>query len=217
MLSTHPISSHDIALHRHQCLYPLLLCSILHSSLSGHSSPFSSPSFIYHYQPTSPFSSYPTLYLHPFVSFHSTLLCSILHQFLQLLSLLLSYFSLQVFLRATATIRLSDLLRLMLSCSDAMVLTDKYGRIVHCNRPWVRLTGHSLTDAEGLKCDILHGSMTDSSEVRRCHGLHRLSKSSVSTVVNYRKDGLMFTSSITTTPIRGAYMSEGNECLYNIM
>lgn len=108
-----------------------------------------------------------------------------------------------------ATIRLSDLLRLMLSCKDAMVLTDKRGRIVHCNGAWVELTGHTLTDAEGLDCDILHGSMTDSSEIRRCNGLRRAFQASVSTVVNYRKDGLMFLNSVTTSPIRGIYMSEG--------
>jgi PAS domain S-box-containing protein len=97
----------------------------------------------------------------------------------------------------------------MLSCKDAMVLTDKRGRIVHCNGAWVELTGHTLTDAEGLDCDILHGSMTDSSEIRRCNGLRRAFQASVSTVVNYRKDGLMFLNSVTTSPIRGIYMSEG--------
>ena len=37
----------------------------------------------------------------------------------------------------------------MLSCNDAMVLTDKNGKIVHCNRQWVELTGYTLTDIEG--------------------------------------------------------------------
>lgn len=92
-----------------------------------------------------------------------------------------------------------------------MVLTDKKGRIVHCNGPWVDLTGHSLNDAEGLDCDILHGSMTDSSEIRRCSSLRKAYQASVSTVVNYRKDGLMFLNSVTTSPIRGIYMSEGEE------
>ena len=97
----------------------------------------------------------------------------------------------------------------MLSCTDAMVLTDKAGKIVHCNRSWVKLTGHTLNDAEGLHWNILHGSMTDSSEIRRCSTLHKASLPSVSTVINYRKDGLMFTNSVTISPIRGVYMSEG--------
>ena len=42
----------------------------------------------------------------------------------------------------------------MLSCNDAMVLTDKNGKIVHCNRQWVELTGYTLTDIEGKH--ILH-------------------------------------------------------------
>lgn len=99
----------------------------------------------------------------------------------------------------------------MLSCEDAMVLTDKIGRIVHCNRPWALLTGHSLTDAEGLDYSILDGSMTDCAEINRCRGLRKALQSSVSTVVNYRKDGLMFMNSVTTSPIRGVYMSEGEK------
>ena len=102
----------------------------------------------------------------------------------------------------------------MLSCTDAMVLTDKSGKIVHCNRSWVKLTGHTLNDAEGLHWNILHGSMTDSSEIRRCSTLHKASLPSVSTVINYRKDGLMFTNSVTISPIRGVYMSEGTQALH---
>jgi PAS domain S-box-containing protein len=99
----------------------------------------------------------------------------------------------------------------MLSCEDAMVLTDKIGRIVNCNRSWALLTGHSLTDAEGLDYSILDGSMTDCAEVDRCRSLRKALQSSVSTVINYRKDGLMFMNSVTTSPIRGVYMSEGEK------
>lgn len=105
--------------------------------------------------------------------------------------------------------RISDLLRLMLTCVDAMVLTDTEGKIVHCNRQWVELTGYSLREVEGSTCSLLQGSMTDLVETRRSAALLRLNKSSSMSVVNYRKDGSMFVNQVTTVPIRGGFRSHG--------
>ena len=63
--------------------------------------------------------------------------------------------------------------------------------------------------ATGYRCGILYGSMTDMEEVLRCEVLNRSLQSSLMTVVNYRKDGSMFTNCVITNPIRGAYMSNG--------
>eukprot|EP00596_Hydrurales_sp_CCMP1899_P002096 CAMPEP_0119033450 /NCGR_PEP_ID=MMETSP1177-20130426/492_1 /TAXON_ID=2985 /ORGANISM="Ochromonas sp, Strain CCMP1899" /LENGTH=491 /DNA_ID=CAMNT_0006990203 /DNA_START=161 /DNA_END=1636 /DNA_ORIENTATION=- len=112
------------------------------------------------------------------------------------------------FAKSATTVRISDLLRLMLSCSSAMVLTDKIGRIIHCNRQWVELTGYTLSDVEGTSCGFLQGSMTDHNEIRRCNKLNKSYLPSEMKVVNYRKDGLMFTNHVTTAPIKGGFMND---------
>ena len=123
----------------------------------------------------------------------------------------------QNFEQSGKDIRISDLLRLMLTCVDAMVLTDKMGRIVHCNREWVELTGYSLSEVEGSDCRLLQGSMTDHAETRRSKEYQRLQKPSSMTVVNYRKDGSMFLNHVTTLPIRGGYKTNGTSCLVKII
>jgi PAS domain S-box-containing protein len=125
------------------------------------------------------------------------------------LLLLLLLLSLQSFERSATAVRISDLLRLMLTCVDAMVLTDVQGKIVHCNRQWVELTGYALSEVEGSSCSLLQGSMTDLIETRRSAALLRQNKSSSMSVVNYRKDGSMFVNQVTTVPIRGGFKSDG--------
>jgi PAS domain S-box-containing protein len=56
-----------------------------------------------------------------------------------------------------ASIRLSDLVRLMLSFSLALCLTDVQGRLVLVNSGWVEVTGYNLREVEGSTCKILHG------------------------------------------------------------
>jgi PAS domain S-box-containing protein len=98
----------------------------------------------------------------------------------------------------------------MLTCLDAMVLTDRNGKIVHCNREYADLTGYTLKDIEGLdNATLLSGSMTDFAEMRRCSGLHKLNQNSSMCVVNYRKDGSMFANLITTVPVFGSYSTHG--------
>lgn len=105
----------------------------------------------------------------------------------------------------------------MLTCLDAMVLTDRNGKIVHCNREYAELTGYTLKDIEGLdNATLLSGSMTDFAEMRRCSGLNKLNENSSMCVVNYRKDGTMFANLTTTVPIFGSYTTHGNKILFEI-
>ena len=98
----------------------------------------------------------------------------------------------------------------MLTCLDAMVLSDKAGKIIHCNREYADLTGYTLRDIEGHDSStLLSGSMTDFTEMRRCSGLNKLNINSSMCVVNYRKDGSMFANLITTVPIFGSYSTHG--------
>lgn len=111
--------------------------------------------------------------------------------------------------------RISNLLRLMLTCLDAMVLSDKAGKIIHCNREYADLTGYTLREIEGQdSATLLSGSMTDFSEMRRCSGLNKLNINSSMCVVNYRKDGSMFANLITTVPIFGSYSTHGKILRY---
>ena len=118
----------------------------------------------------------------------------------------------QTFVESLSGVRISNLLRLMLTCLDAMVLTDRNGKIVHCNREYADLTGYTLKDIEGLdNATLLSGSMTDFAEMRRCSGLSKLNENSSMCVVNYRKDGSMFANLITTVPVFGSYSTHGKK------
>ena len=116
---------------------------------------------------------------------HSSYACSnITHHPSYVLTL--SYAS---FKDISTTVRLSDLLRLMLCSSEAMVLYDTEDRIVHTNKAYTRMTGYTLSDVEGKNnYSTLQGPLTDVLAVQRCAVTCRKQEqvSSV-TVTNYRK------------------------------
>jgi PAS domain S-box-containing protein len=97
----------------------------------------------------------------------------------------------------------------MLSCQDALVLTDSFGRILHVNTAWVELTGYALGEVEGSTCSRLQGSMTDMNEVYRVANLTKSGQVAQMKVVNYNKDGMMFSNYVTIVPIRGGYRNTG--------
>jgi PAS domain S-box-containing protein len=107
----------------------------------------------------------------------------------------------------TRDIRMSDLLRLSLSCTNGITLKDIDSNVIHCNKAYVLLTGYTLRDIEGTKETMLFGSMTDHREIKRCNLLQKSLSLSRMTVVNYRKDGSMFYNYMTTVPIRAGYDS----------
>jgi len=50
-----------------------------------------------------------------------------------------------------------------------ILLVRCQGRIVHVNKAWTALTGYTLSEATGRRCeDILAGPMTDGEEMQRC-------------------------------------------------
>jgi len=89
----------------------------------------------------------------------------------------------------STTVRLSDLLRLMLCSSEAMVLYDTRDRIVHTNKAYTRMTGYSLSDVEGKNNYVmLQGPLTDVLAVERCVTMCRKREEvSQVTVISYRK------------------------------
>ena len=89
----------------------------------------------------------------------------------------------------STTVRLSDLLRLMLCSSEAMVLYDTEDRIVHTNKAYTRMTGYTLSDVEGKNnYSALQGPLTDVLAVQRCAvSCRKQGQVSSVTVTNYRK------------------------------
>lgn len=181
-------------------------------------------------------------------------------------------FIVQVFIQAGSSLRLSSLLRLMLSSSDAMMFTDAAGRIVHANAAWALVTGYDLSTVQGQTCSLLHGAATDKDVIRLSSELlqqlvstatasARETKASTTadatadaadaneaaavapssaqsfdaasalrsavfgveqsccasrdhvqmSVINYRKDGTPFFNRVTIVPIRGGYMTSGEQ------
>lgn len=112
------------------------------------------------------------------------------------------------FLRFGDTLRLSNLLRLMLSSQDAMILTDKHGRILHVNPQWVALTGYELNDVEGQTNKILQGRETDRSIVEQANVGFKAHKNVEMVLYNYRKDGTRFLNIMTIVPIIGGYLEQ---------
>lgn len=109
------------------------------------------------------------------------------------------------FLRFATCIRLSDLLRFVMCCEDAMVLTDATGRVVHVNRAWSSLTGYALSEIEGMPSSFLHGPNTNTEETLRCSRLSRAGQPSEMVVTNYRKDRSEFVNRVMMVPIHGGY------------
>ena len=91
----------------------------------------------------------------------------------------------------STTVRLSDLLRLMLCSTEAMVLYDTHDRIIHTNKAYTRMTGYSLSDVEGKNnYTMLQGPLTDILAVQRCAIMCCKQEEVTSvTVTNYRKGG----------------------------
>eukprot|EP00599_Poterioochromonas_sp_BG-1_P006423 CAMPEP_0173145878 /NCGR_PEP_ID=MMETSP1105-20130129/8154_1 /TAXON_ID=2985 /ORGANISM="Ochromonas sp., Strain BG-1" /LENGTH=532 /DNA_ID=CAMNT_0014059961 /DNA_START=423 /DNA_END=2021 /DNA_ORIENTATION=- len=107
------------------------------------------------------------------------------------------------------TLRLSNLLRLMLSCNNAMILTNKDGRIVHVNTAWCQLTGYSLIDIEGKTCKFLQGPDTDHDLTKKMKDDLMYDRNTAITVYNYKKDGERFLNKIIAVPIHGGYLEPG--------
>jgi PAS domain S-box-containing protein len=111
----------------------------------------------------------------------------------------------EAFLRFATSIRLSDLLRFMLCCEDAMILTSTQGQVIHVNKAWSHLTGYALSEIEGLNCSFLQGDKTDAAAVEKCATLSRLGQPSEMVTINYRKDRTEFNVHVMMVPVRGGY------------
>eukprot|EP00981_Chlorochromonas_danica_P001806 scaffold385_cov182-Ochromonas_danica.AAC.5 len=105
------------------------------------------------------------------------------------------------------TLRLSNLLRLMLSCTNAMMLLDNQGRIVHVNVAFTQLTGYELDDIEGQTSKILQGAETNDVLIRQCQHAMETAQTFEMVVYHYKHNGDRFLDRLTMVPIRGGYLN----------
>ncbi len=104
----------------------------------------------------------------------------------------------------------------MLSCNNAMILTNKDGRIVHVNTAWCQLTGYSLIDIEGKTCKFLQGPDTDHDLTKKMKDDLMYDRNTAITVYNYKKDGERFLNKIIAVPIHGGYLEPGKSLSPNL-
>jgi PAS domain S-box-containing protein len=111
------------------------------------------------------------------------------------------------FFSFASTVRLSDLLRFMLCCEDALMLCDADNCVVHANAAWSALTGFSISEIEGMPIGFLHGPSTDLEEVSRCEELTRSGLPAEMSGVSYHKDHSEFRHHVMMVPLRGGFSS----------
>jgi PAS domain-containing protein len=111
------------------------------------------------------------------------------------------------FYKAARTVRLSDLLRLMISCQNALLLCDRFGRILHCNKGFVGLFEYILSDMEGHTLHFLYRQPSDIVLFEQCRMLNMRGESTDVTLQGFRKSGSTVYCRVITVPIRGGYRS----------
>jgi len=111
------------------------------------------------------------------------------------------------FLNFAANIRLSDLLRFMLTCESPLFLLDIDDLIVHVNIPWTSTFGYALHEVEGLHKSILYGPLTSDDDKTGCDSKSKSMKNYSKTGHYYAKNGQIITCSIGTAPIIGGYLN----------
>lgn len=109
--------------------------------------------------------------------------------------------------------RLSDLLRLMISCQNALLLCDRFGRILHCNKGFASLFEYVLNDMEGHTLHFLYRQPSDIVLFEQCRMLNLRGESTDVTLQGFRKSGSTVYCRVITVPIRGGFRSPGTICL----
>ncbi len=76
--------------------------------------------------------------------------------------------------------------------------------LVWVNPAFTAATGYAFDEAVGRNCRFLQGEATDREEVARVRAAIEAREPIVTTLLNYRKDGLAFWNQVTITPISDA-------------
>ncbi len=102
--------------------------------------------------------------------------------------------------------RLSNLLRLMLSSQDAMGLLDSSGRFIHVNVAWSTFTGYELNELEGHTLALLEGPETDVNAVKLYREAMEEHRTVEVKLVQYRRSKEKLFTQMTVVPIQGGYL-----------
>ena len=111
------------------------------------------------------------------------------------------------FLKFATNIRLSDLLRFMLTCESPLLLLDENDLIVHTNTPWTTAFGYALRDVEGMHKSILYGPSTSDDDKTGCDSISMRMKNFSKTGYYYTKSGVCLSCHTGTVPIIGGYLN----------
>jgi two-component system CheB/CheR fusion protein len=94
-------------------------------------------------------------------------------------------------------------------CSDALIITDNLGHIIHVNRGWTILTGYELFEVELKTCKFLQGKLTDNKKMLQLDNMIKNNQIAETSVYNYCRNGEVIFVKIIVIPIKGGYMNSG--------
>jgi PAS domain-containing protein len=102
-------------------------------------------------------------------------------------------------------VRLSELLRYMVSFDVPLALTDKSFRILHVNAPWFATYGYSLAEVEGETLAVLEGELTDKATLAKHYSTASAGMMADSSSMLYAADGTSALNRVVTIPVYGGY------------
>ena len=109
------------------------------------------------------------------------------------------------FIKFCSTVRLSDLLRFALTCSNAVLITDASGRILHINNGWYDVYMFTLVEVEMKDpFTVVTGREFDSETLKR---LFIPTDPTQCTQGHMNRNGESFSSTVTVVPIKGGLRS----------
>lgn len=100
--------------------------------------------------------------------------------------------------------RLREFSAVIEQTKEAVAITDALGRINWVNHAWETMTGWSLAEVRArTPGELLQGADTDPTVGNAMTAAVRAGRSFECEILNYRRDGTPFWSSVSLTPIRG--------------
>lgn len=85
--------------------------------------------------------------------------------------------------------------------SDALIVTDGNGYIIHANEAWSQLCGFSREEILGKTISFLQGPLTSSEDVSRLNEKLQTGLPAIGQILNYRKSGRAIVNEYTVLPI----------------
>lgn len=96
---------------------------------------------------------------------------------------------------------LAATLAFMARSSEALILTNKLGRICSVNRAWVDLCGYTASEVEGKTCSLLQGPETDRNQIAALNEKIRALETAEIRIRNYKRGGEPFINHLKVHPI----------------